>query len=101
MRILKFGKKRYMVKKLYHKKGNDLLELVEFDKKKYNDLINDIVEKVYGLIDRRAVVKEGLALLNYDDLLNIQKKLKQGVKPKKEKGCYLIKVGNEYIPIVG
>lgn len=101
MKILKYGKKTYMVKKIHHKKGNDLLELVEFDKKKYNELVNDIVERVYRLIDKKSVVKEGLTHLNYDDLLSIQKKLKMGVKPKTEKGCYLISVGQDFIPIVG
>lgn len=100
MRIMRVRKKNYIVKKIRHKGGKTLFELEEYNKKQYNDLLDDIVNRLYKLVDKKTVVKQSLHNLEFEELLAIRKKLKEGAKPKAKEGCLYIQIGNSAVSIV-
>ncbi len=88
------------MEKLTHKKGTDTLHLIQFDEDKYNEIVDGIIDKVEKSIDKRNLLKQSFGHLEYDQIVAISNSLKRGVKPKSKEGCYEVKVGKNYIPII-
>lgn len=99
MKFMVYKGKKYIVKKMTHAKGDDKLYLAPFDEEKYDKIVGEIAEKCEEAIDLKALLKQSLSSLEFDEVKKILKALKRGAKPKAKDGCYEIKVGKEYIPI--
>ena len=93
--------KKYIVKKIIHKKGDDTFELIPYDSEQYTKIVNEIVTAVKGTVDPEEAVKQALASLEWDEIEAIHKALyKKKQKPRSHKGCYEITVGRHSIPMV-
>jgi hypothetical protein len=105
MKIMLMNGKRYLVKTITHRNGDDTFELVPFDEKEYNKVINGIVEAVKKSVDPAEAVKAGLGNLDWESIMKIYRAVKRKAKVRGEKGCYNIVVGSgkskQYIPMVG
>lgn len=101
MKTMTIEGKKYIVKNIIHKKGDDTLELLPYDKGEYDKVVGEIVEAVKKTVDPEEAVKQALANLEYDEILEIHNALyKKKQKPKSRKGCYEITVGRHSIPMV-
>ena len=100
MKIMIVDKKKYIVKRIVHDKGNDTFELIPFNEVEYNDVVKDIINAVENEVDAKEVIKSALENLEYEEILDIRKAILKKKKIKSSKGCYEITVGRHSIPIV-
>jgi hypothetical protein len=75
------------------------MTLQPYNKEEHDAVLNEIVELTKKCIDKKTIIKQALGKLEWDAVLEIRKKLRQGAKPKARKGCFSIDVGSSYIPI--
>ncbi len=92
--------KKFILRKHKHRDGTDKLFLIPFEEEKYNKIVDEIAVLLEKVVDRKELLRQSLASLEFDQIEKIHKSLKRGVKPKAKKGCYEIKIGNEYLGIV-
>lgn len=101
MKTLVVDKKRYLIKRIVHNKGDDTFVLTPYDSAEYDKIVNDIVQAVKHTVDPEEAVKQALTKLEWEEVLNIHKILMKGKqKPKSSKGCYQITIGRHTIPMV-
>ena len=101
MKIMTIDKKKYILKRAIHDKGEDTLELVPYDKGDYDKVVGEIVKAVKKKVNPEEAVKAGLANLEWEEIQAIHKALyKKKQKPRSERGCYQISIGRHTIPLV-
>jgi hypothetical protein len=100
MKTLIIKGKKYIAKKVVHKKGDDKIYLIPLDEEKYEKIVSDIVEAVKGSLDPEEAVRAGLSLLDWDEIEKIHRAIRRNAKIRGEKGCYEIRVGKHFIPLV-
>ena len=95
--ILKINKKYFRLEYTEHGKPY----LIEINPKKYEKMIDKIMSKVIGALDKEKLLKYCLNKMVMEDLKKIEKKLEKPRKPsmKTEDGCVEMSVGGVVIPI--
>ncbi len=101
MQFMVIDKKKYLLKKSKHRQGDYKLELIPYNEKEYDTIAEEIAEKIEKVVDKKTLIKQALAPLEYDQILKIHKLLtKDKIKPVAKKGCYEIKIGKTYLGLI-
>ena len=102
MRILTYGKQKYIVKQIKHKRDDTKFILEKYDETQYNKICEEIAEAVRATVDPKEAVKQALYQLEWNQVMSIHKSLyKKKKKAHARKGCYEIVVGKNVIPMIG
>ena len=100
MKIFIIDGKKYIHKRISHYKGTDKFELIPFNEKEYDKVVDEIANTVKKAVNPVEAVKQALGNLEYEEVLAIRKKLRQKTKFKATQGCYEITIGKYSIPLV-
>ena len=88
--------KKYLLKDMKHRNGDDKLELIPFNEEEYNLLLDNLIDKIEGVIDKRQWLKQVFSKMPLNRLEQMKKDLEKGAKPKTRKGCYELEVGKSH-----
>ena len=100
MKFFTFKGKKYILKEIIDKKGNQELKLIPFDPKEYKKVLKEIISSLNKAIDSNKILEQALANLEYNQILAVRDSLKKGIKPIARGGCYYVNVGKEEVSIV-
>jgi len=100
MKFIKVEGKKFIVKRIKHRGGNDTLEIVPYDKGEYEKKVGEIASKLQHVVDLKAYLMQRLSHYEWEEIERIHKALLKGKKVKSKNGCYLVSVGNHDIVLV-
>jgi len=97
--------RKYLVQKQTLQKGNHVTTLVEYDKEKYDELVNSLIDRLEKSINKRDLLRMALGRVEVSELEKIEKALRvKKAKPKSKLGCYELEIGRgkntHYITLV-